>query len=119
MRDLFGSILYQSLQKNIDMAEVFKYPLTPVPLSFGTMQKTPKVKLLNELESRVKSINPQHVDVTIIDGMFFLHLLVNLPATFGAVTTFILKCICSCRVNMIHFVTDKITKPSIKTVKEI
>ena len=100
------------------MAEVFKYPLIPVPLSLGlvdgTMQKTPKVKLLNELESRVKSIDPQHVDVTIIDGMFFLHLMVDLPATFGAVATFILKRICSCKGSTIHFVTDKIIKPSIK-----
>lgn len=39
MRDLFGSILYQSLQKNIDMAEVFKYPFTPVPLSLAENTK--------------------------------------------------------------------------------
>ena len=46
-RDLFGSMLYNSLEKRIDMAEVFTYPLTPIPLSLGhvdgTMQKTPKV----------------------------------------------------------------------------
>ena len=40
--------------------------------------------------------------------------MVDLPAIFGAVATFILKRICSCRGSTIHFVTDKIIKPSIK-----
>ena len=38
VRDLFGSILYHSLKQEIDMAEVLKYPLTPVPLSLSTVQ---------------------------------------------------------------------------------
>ena len=29
IRDLFGSILYLSLEKKVDMAEVLDYPLTP------------------------------------------------------------------------------------------
>ena len=75
MRDLFGSILFLSLQKKVDMAEVFCYPLTPVPLSLchvdGTMPKSPKVKLLQELESRIVSTPPSHFDAAIVDGMFF------------------------------------------------
>ncbi|XP_057306368.1 uncharacterized protein LOC130644684 [Hydractinia symbiolongicarpus] len=118
MRDLFGSILYHSLQRKIDMAEVLKYPLTPVPLSLGhvdgKMQKTPKVKLLNELEAKVKTDDPNRVDVNIIDGMFFLHLFVDLPATFGALATFILKRVCASKGNIIHFVLDKMVHPSIK-----
>ena len=55
MRDLFGCILKLSLEKKIDMAEVLKFPLTPVPLSLshvdGTMQKTQKATLLKHLES--------------------------------------------------------------------
>ena len=34
MHDLFGSILYISLQRKVDMAQVLKYPLNLVPLSF-------------------------------------------------------------------------------------
>ena len=41
-RDLFGSILFHALQSKVDMEEVLKYPLTPVPLSLchpdGIMQ---------------------------------------------------------------------------------
>ena len=40
-RDLFGRILFHALQAKADMAQVLKYPLTPVPLSLcppeGTM----------------------------------------------------------------------------------
>ena len=51
-RNLFGSILYHALQAEIGMEQILRYPLTPVPLSIshvnGTMQKTPKSKLLQE-----------------------------------------------------------------------
>ena len=44
IRDLFGSILFLSLERKADMAEVLSYPLTPVPLSLshvdGAMLKT-------------------------------------------------------------------------------
>ena len=53
-RDLFGSILFLALQRQIDMGEVLTYPLTPIPLSLchidGKMNKTPKSTLMKELE---------------------------------------------------------------------
>ena len=46
VRDVFGILLSLSLEKKIDMEEVFQFPLTPYPLSMChidvTMQKTPK-----------------------------------------------------------------------------
>ena len=118
MRDLFGSILFLSLEKKVDTSEVLTYPLTPVPLSLchtdGTMQKTSKVKLLHELESRIKTVDPSRVDVLIIDGMFFLHLLFDLPATFGMVAKFIFNRICTQKSHQIHLVFDKTVSPSIK-----
>ena len=95
VRDLFGSILFLALQRKIDMAEVLSFPLTPTPLSLshvdGTMLKTQKSsKLMEELESRVFSGKPNHVDVTIIDAMFFLHLWKYVPATFGTIARFLL-----------------------------
>ena len=78
VRHLFSSVLFLSLQRKVDMAEVFCYPLTPVPLSLchtdGTILNSPKAKLLTELESRVKSEAPTKIDATVVDGMFFLHL---------------------------------------------
>ena len=47
IRDLFSSILFLSLERKVDMAEVLSYPLTPVPLSLNrvddTMLKTKKL----------------------------------------------------------------------------
>ena len=118
IRALFGSILFLSLQKQIDMAEILSYPLIQVPLALshadGLMQKTPKVKLLHELEAQVKSTPPSKIDTTIIDGMFFLHLLVDLPSSFGQVAMHILKRVCSSNSNTIHLVFDKTQSPSIK-----
>ena len=77
--DLFGSILYHALQVEVDLEQILRYRLTPVPFSMshvdGKMHKTPKLKLLQELEKRVASNPPTNVDVTIIDGMFFFQLL--------------------------------------------
>ena len=39
MRDLFGSILFLSLEQRIDMGEVLKYPLTQVPLSLQMLME--------------------------------------------------------------------------------
>ena len=118
IRDLFGSILYLSLQRKIDMAVVLQYPLTPVPLSLshidGVMLKTPKVTLLKHFESSVQTVPPTVIHTTIIDAMFFLHLQSNLPETFGAVSRYIFKAICSTNSKTIHFVFDKTISPSIK-----
>eukprot|EP00794_Sanderia_malayensis_P002175 gene2175-2471_t len=86
MRDLFGSILHLSLEQNIDMAEVMKYPLTPVSLSLsnvdGTMLKTPRSKLMSDLEKRVSATPPPKI--------------------------------LECDGKLIHFVSDKWISPSIK-----
>ena len=77
------------------MTEVLSFPLTPTPLSLshadGTMLKTQKRKLMEELESRIFSEKPNLVDVIIIDAMFFLHLWKDLAATFGTIARFLLK----------------------------
>ena len=85
-RDLSGRILLMSLQHQIDVGELFKFPLTPVPLSLchvdGSMLKTQKSKLLRELEQRIVATDLGHVDVTIVDGMFFCTYLKILPCSW-------------------------------------
>ena len=56
----------------------------------GTMLKTRKGKLMEELESRILSEKPNHVDVTITDVMFFLYLWKELPAFFHTITSLLL-----------------------------
>ena len=87
--EIIRGILFLALQRKIDTAEALSFPLTLTPLSLshadGTMLKTQKSKLMEELESRIFSEKPNHVDVIIIDAMFFLHLWKDLPATFGTI----------------------------------
>ena len=98
MRGLFCSILFLPVKQRMDIREVLKYRLTQVPLSStlslanvdGSTKKAPKAKLLQGLESHVASANSASIDVMIIDAMFFLHLLVNPPSTFGSIAQYIL-----------------------------
>ena len=93
VRDIFGSVLRLSLGNSVDMAEVLRHPLTPVPLSLShvdeTMLKSPKSVLMKHLESKVKSTPPTSINVTIIDAIFFIYLQVNLPDTFGGVANYL------------------------------
>ena len=92
------------------MAEVLSFPVAPKPLSLsyahGTMLKTQKSKLIEELESRTFSKKSNHVDVTIIVAMFFLHLWKDLPATFGAIARFLLIKAFAQKGTNVHLVFD-------------
>lgn len=52
-RHLFGQLLCFSLQKTLDIHNVLKYPLTPVPMSMchinGSICKTSKAPILKTL----------------------------------------------------------------------
>ena len=100
------------------MGEVLKYPLTPIPLSLchvdGTLQKTQKSKLLTDLEGIIVHTEPRSINVTIVDAMFFLHLINDPPTTFGDISKFILRRLCKLESDQIHLVFDKVVKPSIK-----
>ena len=117
-RDLFGSILFIALQRKIDMGVVLRYPLTPTPLSLchvdGAMHKTSEPLLMKELEKRAMTSYPELIDNVIVDGMFFLHTLPELPSIYGAVSKFILKRLCRFDTPRIDMVFDKIASPSIK-----
>ena len=100
------------------MEQILRYPLTPVPLSIshvgGTMQNTPTSKLLQELEKRVATNLPTNADVTILDGMFFFHLLYQPLSTFAGLADHLLRQGCKQRRTEIHLVFDKTISPSIK-----
>lgn len=116
-RDLFGRLLYISTMEQIDIEKVFKYPLTPVPLALahvdGSINKTDKAKLLHKLEGMVEHDKPSAIDVTLVDAMFLLHALVNLPASFGEIAELILRRLCDMAPRT-DFVCDTYVTPTIK-----
>ena len=101
------------------MAKVLSFSLPPTPLSLshvdGTILKTQKSsKLMEELESRIFSEKPNHVDVTIINAMFFLHLWKHVLATFGTIARFLLIKAFAQKGKNIHLVFDEVVSPPIK-----
>ena len=80
--------------------------------------KSPKRKLLTELESRVKLEAPIKIDAAVVNKMFFLHLLVDLPKTFKQIAIYLLrKMFNSFNCKNIHQVFDKVFSPSIKDLE--
>ena len=121
--DLFGSILFLALQWKIDMGELLKFPLTPVPLCLahidGSIQET-KISMLKELETRVISEAPFNTDTLVTDGMLFLRRLKELPEIFGLLGNSILKKVCAVsNDHRIDLIFDKTVLPSIKDLREI
>ena len=68
------------------MNEVLFYSLNPVPLSLshvdGSMQNTPKSKLMKYVESLAATDLPKTVDGCIIDIIIFLRLYLSLTTIF-------------------------------------
>lgn len=97
------------------------YPLTPVPLCFGqldgSLNKTNKAVLFSALEGKIVSRPPSKIDVYIVDGFFFLHLLKDLPMTWGKLARVILMKICQYAAKRVDLVFDRVTSPSIKDVE--
>jgi hypothetical protein len=94
-RDMLGKLLMISLNQKLDIGLVLQYQLTPVPLVIshldGTVNSADKAVLYKNQEKRVDSVGPELIDVYIVDGFFFLHLLdSNIPLTYEDIARFIL-----------------------------
>ena len=81
-RDLMGRLMILVTRRHLDdLNHVFKFPLTPVPLSLcycdGTMANTEKTALFRHLESKVESSFPSSasVDACVVDKSFLLRVL--------------------------------------------
>ena len=53
-RNLFGQIAIIMQNRNIDLKEVFAYPLGPLPWSLGELIKTSKVALVHKIEKGIR-----------------------------------------------------------------
>lgn len=121
-RDLFGRLLYLAVTSNVDLQIVFNYPLTPVPLSLGnidgSMNKTPKSSLKKKLEAKVESTEPAQIDELVINLMFLIRSLTNLPMTFKGIAERILSLACRSSANRIHLFADRYDSVSIKCLEQ-
>ena len=63
-----------------------------MPMTFchfgGRMRSTQEDKLMEALEKKVKRSEPTFIESLVIDGNFLLHLLTDIPTTFGKIFTF-------------------------------
>ena len=117
-RNLFGQLLYISLEKQIDIEKILTYPLMPVPLSMchfdGSICKTDKSALMKLLERKVESEPVQVTDVMIYDGFFMLHLMKDVPSNLGNISKKMLQTICTNTAKTMVIAFDRYIFPSIK-----
>ncbi|GFW80337.1 hypothetical protein TNCV_2944701 [Trichonephila clavipes] len=117
-RDLFGRMLGISMDYNVDISNILSYPITSVPLSMchldGTICKTNKSDLMKCLEKEVQHEQRHHIDVLIIDGLFLLHTMKNVPKTFGNISKKLLQMVTHLKASRIDVIFDQYFTPSIK-----
>ena len=79
------------------------------------MNKTDKTALMKKLEAKgTESNDPSQIDAYILDAMFFLRTLPELPPTFGGMARLILQKVCAFS-KIVHIVCDTYSDgPSIK-----
>ncbi|GFY67179.1 hypothetical protein TNIN_145811 [Trichonephila inaurata madagascariensis] len=117
-KDLFGRILGISIDRKIDMAKIFTYPITPVSLSLchfdGGICKTQKFILMKCLEKDVEHNPPSHIDIVEIDGFFLLHTMKNVPKTFGSISKKMLHMVMQSNAKRFDIIFNQYFSPSIK-----
>lgn len=117
-RDLFGRMLSISIDHKVDIAKILSYPITPVPLSMchfdGAICKTQKSVLMKSLEKGLQHHPPLHIDVSIIDGFFYLHTMKNVPKTFGNISKKMLQMVTQLNASRFDVIFDQYFTPSIK-----
>ena len=111
----------QNLNMNIDLRNVMKYQLTPIPYCLGTsdgyLAKTNKAKgfhhITKDSEDAIRP--PPDVTLLIVDGNSIFHGLTDLPDNFKDISQKIFKAI-PCAGDVI-FSTDTYNKGSIKAME--
>lgn len=123
-RDLFARLLVIAQTRDIDLQEVFKHSLGPLPWSLastdGTLGKTDKSKLLEPLTNAVEPAEDVPPTAAwIVDGMAILQSLKEIPSTFQdlAMTVFDSIAPPSTMARGIDFVTDRYYETSIKNAE--
>ena len=103
-KDLFGQIALIMRKRDLDLKQVFCYPLGPIPWALagvmGELKKTNKASILHELEKATTPLErPPSNNVTIINGMAVLQKARANGLTFGQLAQTILGNVLSSAVN--------------------
>lgn len=117
-RDVFGRLLYASIENKVDIEQALSFPLAPIAFSprhsDGNICKTPKSVVIDELLAYQSDINVPDADIHIFDGFYLLHSLKNLPSSYGKVSEQIFKIVTFNRKET-HIIFDKYhNTPSLK-----
>lgn len=118
-RDIFGRLLAISINKKINLEHCLTFSLAPMPPALfscaGEMLKTAKSTLAKTLKSETKMVEPTNINVEIIDGFYYLHLIgSSMPQTFEKIAESILIKICATDASEIYLIFDRYLSPSIK-----
>ena len=114
----------QLMKEPLNLLELMKFPLSPVPLSLGTpdgfLAKTDKAKLVHYILKEHSDDMPPPTQDTfyIADGNALFHMMTKLPRTFEEICIRILKEVTPKR-NGIIFSTDAYHPLSIKTQERL
>ena len=124
--NLFGQLALIMQTRNVNLKEIFEYPLGPYPWSLcgdmGELRKTNKSSLMHILEKDVET--EETVDgsyVTITDGMAAVQKLKTTGKTFGEYSDNLLKVILSLGkdATRIDVVFDVYKDESIKNAEQV
>ena len=122
-RDLFGRLLGIAVDQKLDLGQVFRFPLTPMPLSLchvdGSIHKTDKSAPLKSLKSQIKSCEPSNVSLIIIDGFFVLHTIKEIPVQYGKTASKCLNVFFNHDAKEIAVMFDSFFSPSFKDNKHL
>ena len=120
-RDLFARLLVVAQTREMDLREVFKYSLGPLPWSLastdGSLCKTVKSKLLESLSEGVEPAEDvPPTTALIVDGMAILQSMKEIPATFEELATAVFDSVVpkTALARRVDFVTDRYPDISIK-----
>ena len=123
-RRLFGNMVLVATSRNLDMREVLKHPLGPLPWALsncdGTLKKTNKSTLARHIESRVAPAQSIPLpSACIIDGMSLVNKISGDNRTFGdiAESIFMIAIQSGNASSRIDIVFDVYKDNSIKTAE--
>lgn len=124
-RDLMGRLVILAAQRELDLAHIFTYPLTPIPLTMchpdEALVKTNKDSLLHLLEEKQDQAarqDPRNIACCIIDGQYLLRILppsATIPPDYGGLARSILsQAIAVQKTRTIVIAFDDYPQPSLK-----